>query len=77
MSFFIMVIVAFMLIPMGTMVLMKTLRTFRPFEFMPFAGTKGKNKEDWEQGKTFHHAPLSLFHVKRNTGSVRSFGDIS
>lgn len=72
-----MIIVTFMLILVGTIMLMKTLCSFRPFEFMPFAGTEGENKKDWEQRKTFHHAPLSLSSVKGNTGSDRSCGDIS
>ncbi|MGJ8645228.1 MAG: hypothetical protein ACSHX9_17635 [Luteolibacter sp.] len=59
MSFLIMVIVTFMFFPMGFTMLMKTLRAFRPFEFMPFAGTEGENKQNREQGKTFHHVPLS------------------
>ncbi|MEP2775965.1 MAG: hypothetical protein ABJQ29_13995 [Luteolibacter sp.] len=67
MTFFGVITVVVMLIPVGVMVLMKAFRTFWPFEFMPFAGTEGENKQNWKQGKTFHRASLSHSHVKRNT----------
>ena len=62
---------------MGAVMFVKTFRTFRAFEIMPFTGTEGENKHEWEQGKTFHHAPLSQSHVKRNTVCNRSARDSS
>jgi hypothetical protein len=76
MAFFGIVTVLFMLIPVGTMMFMKTFCAFWPFEFMPFAGTEGENKYKREQGKTFHHAPISQSRVKRNTGSKDYFREI-
>jgi hypothetical protein len=59
MSLLSMVIVTLMLIAMGTMMLVKALRAFGSLEFMPFTGTKGENRQNSEQSKTFHHVPLS------------------